>query len=393
MDTPKMQRTFKWALWTGLVIMVLSILLLMFIKEERDDNPILQNLYNLLNDKGPLLFLLIAGVALPILEEFAFRFWGIGKRWAGIVSSVLMAGYFWRVFDSWIGAFVVLAVFLCIVFLVKERKTYLFIMMLLSSTLFMIAHKGNYSDFLLLAFGLMHKFGFALVTSYLVINHGMIWNILFHVANNTLICLLFVIFNMSFSPSTTFFAPDYEMTAKPTKSPNAEDEYIYHSEVLLEGDTVRFTNQSLENIAQQLLRATCDDPCDVTGNRVYRSINHDVELIHKKGADHKKNFVWAVKALADKGLIRLDTLYTKDYILIAPGQTLVEDSLKTEWNSKDYRIKCMPGTFNDSVANRLTEDYNASLSVEETIRNMAEMGYEMRLTDPHKPVIKVGTSQ
>ena len=78
-----------------------------------------------------------------------------------------------------------------------NRKKKLFYLMLLSSAIFAVAHKGNYSgDWFKVFIAVFHKFGMGLLASYLVINYNLFWAMVLHAANNTILAIpLFFAFN------------------------------------------------------------------------------------------------------------------------------------------------------------------------------------------------------
>ena len=90
-DKPKRQRLFRWALWWGLGITIVSIALLFIPGLDDGQDPVGDLMYNLL-DKGFWLLLLVVGIIMPVLEECTFRLWGNGKMATGIISSILMSG-------------------------------------------------------------------------------------------------------------------------------------------------------------------------------------------------------------------------------------------------------------------------------------------------------------
>jgi membrane protease YdiL (CAAX protease family) len=150
--------------------------------------------YRMIYQFGILPVILYVGLLGPIVEELVFRSWGNGKTWTGITSLLLMALF---VFPSgwWLS---ILALFFGAIILIcfsDDRKKKLFCLMLLSSALFAIAHAGNYNGegrWFMMFVSVLHKFGFGLVASYLVINYSLFWSIVFHVVNNSLIAIPFL---------------------------------------------------------------------------------------------------------------------------------------------------------------------------------------------------------
>ena len=87
--------------------------------------------------------MLYIGVVAPIIEEISFRLWGNGKNWTGIVSVILMA--LWCLNVSWLFSLFVLCAGISTLIIFKEdRSKRLFVLMILSSVLFAVAHMDNY---------------------------------------------------------------------------------------------------------------------------------------------------------------------------------------------------------------------------------------------------------
>lgn len=190
-NTPKTKkpRLFRWALWCGLGISVISIAL-MFIPTmtSSDNEPVEELMYRLLY-KSPWLLLGVVGIIMPIIEECIFRSWGNGKKGTGIFSVVLMAIFIGLSFNSWIAFILATAAGLALVLGLKDLKKRLFWLMIFSSLAFMVAHTDNYSGaWYQTALALVEKFGFGLLASYLVINHNLLWSIAFHILNNSFVC-------------------------------------------------------------------------------------------------------------------------------------------------------------------------------------------------------------
>ena len=192
----KEPKLFKWALWWGIGIVVACLTILIIKGESLGDfdSPIMNAFYRMIYQFGILPVILYVGLLGPIVEELVFRSWGNGKTWTGIISLLLMALF---VFPSgwWLS---ILALFFGAIILIcfsDDRKKKLFCLMLLSSALFAIAHAGNYNGegrWFMMFVSVLHKFGFGLVASYLVINYSLFWSIVFHVVNNSLIAIPFL---------------------------------------------------------------------------------------------------------------------------------------------------------------------------------------------------------
>lgn len=185
----KVQRTpvFRWALWTGLAIWVVSLAGIVLSPSAESNHSLTEFTF----ENGAALSLLVIGLLIPCLEEVAFRFWGIRRwRWAGYISAVAMGVVTYFYWGLW-GALATAAAVASITLAVKAERTRLLILLLLTSLLFAILHFDNYGNLELRnLFALLNKLGFALVASWLVLNRGFIWALLLHIATNSLVVLL-----------------------------------------------------------------------------------------------------------------------------------------------------------------------------------------------------------
>jgi len=191
----KEPKLFKWALWWGIGIVVVCLTILMINGESMGDfsSPIMNAFYSLIYQFGILPVILYVGLVGPIMEELVFRLWGNGKLWTGITSIILMSLFTFSV-GWWLSLITLVCGAIILICFSEDRKKKLFCLMLLSSALFAVAHAGNYngeSHWLMMFVSVLHKFGFGLVASYLVINYGLFWSMVFHVLNNSLITIPF----------------------------------------------------------------------------------------------------------------------------------------------------------------------------------------------------------
>ncbi len=185
----KAKRTpvFRWALWSGLAIWVVSLAGIVLSPAAESNHTLTEFTF----ENGWALALLVIGLLLPCLEEVAFRFWGIRRwRWAGYISAVAMGVVTYFYWGLW-GALATAAAVASITLTVKAERTRLLVLLLLTSLLFAILHFDNYGNLELRnLFAIFNKLGFALVASWLVLNRGFLWALLLHVANNGLVVLL-----------------------------------------------------------------------------------------------------------------------------------------------------------------------------------------------------------
>ncbi len=320
----KKQRLFRWALWWGLGITVVSIALLFIPGIDDGQDPVNGMMYNLLNSSFWLM-LVVVGIVAPVIEELTFRLWGNGKRWTGIVSSVLMALFMWGTFTWYVG-FASLLAGLAFTLFIKDRNRRLLVMMIFSSLLFMVAHTGNYSgNFFATALAVVEKFGFALLASYLVINHNLLWSITMHVLNNSIACIILYFSIAAIKPTTFTSEGQHEITLRPLIL-DKHTELNYWGD--FRGDTLTYNN-NLDYIAISLLET------EEHGNG--RLAGEDTVVFYADSPLHVKynmqvvfdptkpyDYAAVVRTLECNGWIKLDTTVEQAYMI-----TIIDSSKST----------------------------------------------------------------
>ena len=192
-------RLFRWALWWGLGVVVVSLVALIVYAiidpaaVSEMNAPLMRAIYSMVCRFGVWPVIIYMGLVGPIIEELSFRLWGNGKNWTGIVSVILMA--LWCLNVGWWFALLALCAGIAILMVFNEdRDKRLFVLMLFSSVLFAVAHMGNYEgNWFVVLIGVVHKFGFGLLASYLVVNHNILWSMGLHIINNSIVVLPLVL--------------------------------------------------------------------------------------------------------------------------------------------------------------------------------------------------------
>ncbi|MBQ6101007.1 MAG: CPBP family intramembrane metalloprotease [Bacteroidales bacterium] len=192
-------RLFRWALWWGLGIILTSLVALVVYAiinpsvAEGMNAPLMKAVHSMISRFGIWPVIIYMGLVGPIMEEFSFRLWGNGKNWTGIVSVILIALWCFNV--GWWFSLLALCAGVAILMIFKEdRSKRLFVLMLFSSALFALAHMGNYDgNWFVVLIGVIHKFGFGLLASYLVVNHNILWSMGLHVINNSIVTIPLVL--------------------------------------------------------------------------------------------------------------------------------------------------------------------------------------------------------
>lgn len=194
------KREFRWALFTGLALWI-GIMVGCWLFGTSDtvrsgQDELMGTLKRLIDSLVPyfpvatmvVVFLWI-GVLQPVMEEFAFRYWGKGKLYAYIVCAAVMANFVYLTLNIW---FITLAA-LCIVlfFVIRDQRRKRQVSIITTSVLFASMHLSGYSSFSIASvLGILQIFGMALVMCYVVINHRFIYSIVIHVLNNSFALLL-----------------------------------------------------------------------------------------------------------------------------------------------------------------------------------------------------------
>lgn len=323
--SPQKPRLFRWALWWGLGIVVVCLAIIIvdaFIDPSSAnelDRPIMDKFYSMIYQYGILPVIIYIGLVGPIVEEISFRLWGSGKLWTGITSIIIMAlwclGIGW-----WLSALVVLCGVAILMLFRNDKTKRLFALMLFSSALFAVAHLGNYDgNWFIVLVGVVHKFGFGLLASYLVINHNILWSIGLHILNN---CILAIPMGLGFGQlSNTVVTIDNEnfhMEMRPVlvhnDSINWEKGFFEDTDTnSYFGFTANFAVQAMIYEAQQKGIEIGRDTVDFVADCSYP--NCSFTLVYKtQPFDHHG----LVVAMEKEGLIKIDTSYNS-----ASGKTVL----------------------------------------------------------------------
>lgn len=310
-------RLFRWALWWGLgiVVICLAILLIYAFVNPSSANelsgPIMDYVYSMIFRYGIWPIMVYMGLLAPIIEEVSFRLWGNGKLWTGIVSIILMA--FWCLSVGWWLSLLALCIGIVILMISKEDRTQrLFAFMLLSSVLFAVAHLGNYDGNMFMTIvGVVHKLGFGLVASYLVVNHNILWSMGLHILNNSILAIpLGLTFGQVSNSVVTIDNDNFRLEVRPVlvhdasisqdNSFFADTDSSYYF-----GNTAGFAGQAWVYEAwQNGIDPNGDSVNIVTDNAFPNCI---FKLVYKtQPYDHHGLIV----AMEKEGLIKIDTAYS-----------------------------------------------------------------------------------
>ena len=196
MKTKRYDKRFLPMLWIGLVLWLGSMLVSAVMEWTGNKLPgqsTLMDMGKWMFHSVPVMTLLLLCLIQPIFEEFAFRLWGVGKKWTTIVCLVLMTLFATSEMGWWGLLFVAAILFVWLA--VSDRFVQMWINAILSSVCFALCHVSGFGDFSLgMVLGMVDIFGMALVLCWLTINFSIWLSALLHVLNNSLAILIPLLF-------------------------------------------------------------------------------------------------------------------------------------------------------------------------------------------------------
>lgn len=173
-------------LWTGIAIWLISVGISWAMAGDSAESTqtTLMELTKSSYQMMPVFTIVLLCVFGPVLEEFSFRLWGIGKEWAFILTVILMTVFCIGELGWW--SVVLIALFITAYLVIKEPYKKQWALTLISTTIFTICHISGFGAFGIdMVVGLANIFGFALVLCWLTLNVGFVWSCLLHVINNS----------------------------------------------------------------------------------------------------------------------------------------------------------------------------------------------------------------
>lgn len=259
---------------------------------------------------SPILVILFGCVFGPVLEEFSFRLWGVGKRWTTIICLILMAMLTFGEIGFW-GILLVIGIVVAMR-LIKDEYKRNWVVTLLSSAAFALSHISGFSGFSLgMVLGLMDIFGMAMVMCWLTLNLSFWFSCLLHVCNNSLAFLVPLVF-LGAPVHNEYSAPDLVChTTLESLKPFANNK-----DLILNADNSFFPESPLaefccvgepQEIAARLL--------SLDTNIAFHSPIRYEFLAHPKNESVEERMVWTVKfdTAQFPDFHRLLPLFLKDY--------------------------------------------------------------------------------
>ena len=310
-------RRFRWALWWGLGVILTSLVALVVYAitnpsvAEGMNAPLMKAVHSMISRFGIWPVIIYMGLVGPIMEELSFRLWGNGKNWTGVVSVILMA--LWCLNVGWLFALFALSVGIAILMVFKEdRSKRLFVLMLFSSVLFAVVHMGNYDgNWSVVLIGVIHKFGFGLLASYLVVNHNILWSMGLHVINNSIVTLPLVLSMSQTSAVETIYNDNFILEVRPVLAHN--DSISEDRSFFADADTNYYFGNTSNFAGQAWIYEAWQNGIDPNGDSINivtdnEYLNCSFKLVYKtQPYDHHGLIV----AMERAGLIKIDTIYNE----------------------------------------------------------------------------------
>ena len=302
----KKQRIFRWALWTGLALYVLGSILTAELETDAG-----VELSPWLDQFGLWPVLVLAGVLIPLLEEVCFRLWAIGWRRGHrkafyLVGSGLAAVYTGVGTLSWVAGAAALAVMLACTLVPRDDRRRTLLMLVATSMAFGITHAGNVETWEWSAgIYLLALAGSGLMAAYLVLNYGLLWSILLHMAINCTATL------------AEYYTPEEPVTLENDCREMEITSFREREYTVIErlGDTTWYRG-TLPSIAEYLVwdQQRADSVSEYslpvmhqTADGNWRLPTKQLRLVNRQGGT--PDYEQALQMLMEAGLVKADTTY------------------------------------------------------------------------------------
>jgi hypothetical protein len=192
----------------------------------------------------------------------------------------------------------------------EDRYKRLFVLMLFSSVLFAVAHMGNYDgNWFVVLFGVIEKFGFGLLASYLVVNHNILWSMGLHVINNSVVTIPLVLSIGQAVTIETLYNENFtlEIRSAVVHDDSISEENSFFADV----DTNYYFGNTASFAGQAMIYEAMQNGIDPNGDSIRIVTDNDYpkcsfNLVYTtQPYDHHGLIV----AMEKEGMIKIDTTY------------------------------------------------------------------------------------
>lgn len=179
-------RKFNWLWICSIILFLLGVIISTLFEDviSVEDNPIL----GVISSLPGWLFLILAVVIAPIMEEFSFRFWAVKKLWAKFFSLITSSLFLYFINPYFAIPYFVLYLLSILIF--KNKKDTLFaILSILTSLGFMLAHSQNLETSIFIKSAPIYT-SIGLMLSYIAIRTKFLYAIFSHAIYNFSLLLI-----------------------------------------------------------------------------------------------------------------------------------------------------------------------------------------------------------
>lgn len=292
-------RKFNW-LWICSIILFLLGVIISTLFEDAisvEDNPILGEISSL----PGWLFLILAVVIAPIMEEFSFRFWAVKKLWAKFFSLITSSLFLYFINPYFAIPYFVLYLLSILIF--KNKKDTLFATLsILTSLGFMLAHSQNLETSIFIKSAPIYT-SIGLMLSYIAIRTKFLYAIFSHAIYNFSLLLIGGLI-LPFASEVKINNGDYKGVLKPVTglySTSNTDNYG--------GYSVNLHRKMLPELISML---NFDSPYEIkTYPKTYNFYNLNVKTTQKDSIIDLKAIS---RELIEKTSIKIDTIIEEGMI-------------------------------------------------------------------------------
>ncbi len=264
---------------------------------------------------GGFLFVIIffAVLFVPIFEEFAFRFWTIGKTKYSVLSIILSTFFVYFVFQAVVPAIITAILLIVCFFVIKNNKLKIYLSIFTTSLIFTLLHVIGFSEGISMIFGMIAIFGFSLILCYLGLRYGFVYCILLHCVSN----LIFIIFLMPIGHTQDILWENNKYQVIVTEQPSWEKSQIQVD------DTLYFKGTKASIASEMLLFSN-----DFIYKPKFKNFRtYYVKVSSKNGQNIDRNQLFV--DFVEKMKLQCDTNYVASWVLD------VKDSVKLNYKPKE----------------------------------------------------------
>lgn len=177
-------------LYIGLILYLSSFILSSIYQLFYDKSSSSQDLlYNFFIEFPAIVFIVLAVVLAPIIEEFIFRGWITKNRILTIISFIGMVVFSYMALNIY-AAILIFVILLYVNFKIASDKKVL-VFVIVNSLIFTLAHKTEFQFDFFALFALTQILGLSFLINYFGLKYGFRYSILVHIINNFIAVVVF----------------------------------------------------------------------------------------------------------------------------------------------------------------------------------------------------------